>query len=134
MKCARRFLLARLATGLVALLLGTLGVAYGILRRPQAMEVVPTKVPPAADGYLTTASATADDWPCLLGPNHDSTSRETGLVTSWPDTGPKEKWRRDIGAGYSVPVTAEGHLILFHRLGNEEIVEGLDAETGESQW
>ena len=43
-------------------------------------------------------------------------------------------WRKQIGQGLSGPVVAGKRLILFHRLGDREIVESLDALTGAPQW
>ena len=73
-------------------------------------------------------------WPNLFGPFHNSTSPETDLLTTWPDSGPPEKWRQSIGAGYSAPVVHGDRLILLQRKANQEIVDCLDAETGNRRW
>jgi outer membrane protein assembly factor BamB len=54
--------------------------------------------------------------------------------TSWPEKGPPVLWQKDVGEGYSGPVVAGNRVILFHRVGNEEVVECLDAATGAPQW
>jgi outer membrane protein assembly factor BamB len=36
--------------------------------------------------------------------------------------------------GYSVPVVLDGVLVLLYRQGDEEVVEGACAETGQAQW
>ena len=41
---------------------------------------------------------------------------------------------RPVGQGYSNPVVANGRLILFHREGDKEVVEALDAQTGKPLW
>ena len=46
-------------------------------------------------------------------------------------TGPRVVWRKQIGQGLSGPVVAGQRLILFHRVENREIVESLDAATGD---
>ena len=38
------------------------------------------------------------------------------------------------GAGFSGPVVAQGHVILFHRVRNEEVVEAIDPLTGTEKW
>jgi outer membrane protein assembly factor BamB len=76
----------------------------------------------------------ADDWPGLLGPHQNFTSAETGLFLDWPDKGPPQVWRKRLGRAFSPPVIAHGKLVAFHRLGDNEVVEGLDARTGESLW
>jgi outer membrane protein assembly factor BamB len=80
------------------------------------------------------AAASAADWPQIHGPARDATSAETGLLKTWPDDGPPLVWSRAVGEGYSGPVVAGGKLILFHRLGDNEVVECLDAEKGKPLW
>ena len=76
----------------------------------------------------------ADDWPRFLGPRGDSTSAETGLLENWPTNGPAIIWDKAIGSGYSAPSILGGKLVIHHRVGDEEIVECLDAATGRSLW
>ena len=80
------------------------------------------------------AEPVGEDWPNFLGPHFNATSRETGLLKSWPPGGPPVLWSRQLGASYSAPVTSRGHLVLFHRLGMEEVVECVDARTGVKIW
>jgi len=79
-------------------------------------------------------SVFAADWPQFLGPTRDAVSAETGLAKSWPDKGPPVVWEREVGEGFSAPVVADGTLILFHRVSDEEVVEALDAATGKPSW
>jgi outer membrane protein assembly factor BamB len=76
----------------------------------------------------------AADWPQFLGPNRDGSSTETGLLPSWPKDGPPLVWKKAVGEGYSGPVVAGGKLILFHRVGDSEVVACLDAATGKEHW
>jgi outer membrane protein assembly factor BamB len=76
----------------------------------------------------------ADDWPQFLGPRRDGTSVEKGLLDSFPKDGPKIIWQRAVGEGYSGPVIAGDKLILFHRVKDDEVVECLNATTGEPIW
>jgi outer membrane protein assembly factor BamB len=43
-------------------------------------------------------------------------------------------WKKDVGAGFSAPVVAGGKLILFHRVGDDEVVECFNAATGAAVW
>jgi outer membrane protein assembly factor BamB len=79
-------------------------------------------------------AAPAADWPQFLGPNGDGTSPETGLLEAFPAGGPAIVWQTNIGTGYSAPSVRAGQLVLFHRLGDEEVVEAFDAATGEPRW
>jgi hypothetical protein len=74
------------------------------------------------------------DWPQFLGPARNGTSPEKGLLSSWPEKGPAVVWQKDVGDGYSGPVVEGGRLILFHRVGDEEIVACLDPATGKEIW
>jgi outer membrane protein assembly factor BamB len=76
----------------------------------------------------------AADWPQLLGPARNGISTETGLRTSWPRQGPPLLWQKDVGAGFSGPVVVGRRLILFYRVKDEEVVECLDALTGDRKW
>ena len=56
------------------------------------------------------------------------------MLTEWPEAGPAVQWSRPVGLGYSVPVVLDGVLVLFYREGDEEVVEGANAETGQTRW
>lgn len=76
-----------------------------------------------------------EDWPTFLGPSHNNFSQETGLLLDWPEDGPPLLWTREVSDGYGPPVVDRGHLVYFHRIGDEEIIECTDAETGtETRW
>src|SRR4051812_20719183 len=79
-------------------------------------------------------SALAADWPQLLGPSRNGTSLEKDLLDTWPKKGPTVVWQRDVGEGYASPVVASGRVILFHRVGNEDVIQSLDAATGKPGW
>ena len=80
------------------------------------------------------ARLAADDWPQFLGPTRNGVYSGPPLASSWPAAGPKTVWRKQVGQGFAGPVVAGDRLILFHRVGNEEIVEALNARTGAPQW
>ena len=76
----------------------------------------------------------AEDWPQLLGPSRNGFSTETGLLEKFPTNGPTVLWEKVIGTGYAAPSIRGDKAILFHRLGGEEIVNCLDANTGKDIW
>ncbi len=82
----------------------------------------------------SSLAAVGADWPQFLGPNRDSTSPERGLLTTWPKDGPPVVWKHDVGEGFSSPVVSGGRVIVFHRVGGEEVVECLDAVNGKPRW
>jgi outer membrane protein assembly factor BamB len=80
------------------------------------------------------ARAGAEDWPQLLGSQATGVSSETGLLDRWPSNGPPVLWSKEIGTGYGAPSVRGNQLVFHHRKGDEEIVEALDAATGQSLW
>ena len=54
--------------------------------------------------WIQDGRSRADDWPQFRGPGRDGVSRETGLLKSWPEGGPRLLWSTDkLGIGYSGP-------------------------------
>jgi outer membrane protein assembly factor BamB len=88
----------------------------------------------AALALCVVPTISGSDWPQFLGPNRNGIAPDIGSITPWPEAGPAAAWSRDVGAGYSGPVISKGRLILFHRLGGEELVESLNAADGKPQW
>ncbi len=80
------------------------------------------------------AERSGEDWPRLLGPRANGISGETDLLDAWPAGGPPVLWSKAIGTGYSAPSIRGDQLVLHHRQKDEEIVECLDAATGQSRW
>lgn len=80
-------------------------------------------------------AALADDWPQFRGPLRDNVSRETALLKSWPDGGPKRIWlSTNLGAGYSGPaIVGENAFILVQR-NDAQWLLCLDANSGKELW
>jgi outer membrane protein assembly factor BamB len=83
---------------------------------------------------LAGVAVAAADWPQFLGPQRNGVYGGPPLATSWPAGGPRKVWEKRIGQGFAGPVVAGDRLILFHRVGREEIVDAMDARTGEARW
>ena len=74
------------------------------------------------------------DWPQFLGPDRNGTYAGPPLSETWGASGPKVVWRKQVGQGFAGPAIVQGRLLLFHRVGNEEVLESLDAHTGMPGW
>jgi outer membrane protein assembly factor BamB len=74
------------------------------------------------------------DWPQFLGPDRNGSYRGAAIVTAFPAGGPPVVWRKKIGQGLSGPVVVGNHVILFHRIGDREVVEAIDAARGTTEW
>ena len=83
---------------------------------------------------VVAGTTAATDWPQFLGPTRNGIYAGPPLVEAWGPAGPKVVWRKSIGQGFAGPAVVGNRLILFHRVGNEEVVEALDARTGTSIW
>jgi outer membrane protein assembly factor BamB len=80
------------------------------------------------------ARLAAEDWPQFLGPERNGIYRGAPLAGAWPAGGPRVTWRKTVGQGFAAPVVIQGRLLVFHRVGNNEVLDALDARTGASQW
>jgi outer membrane protein assembly factor BamB len=85
-------------------------------------------------GFGIVAQVAAIDWPQFLGPDRNGTYTGPPLSESWGPSGPKVVWRKQIGQGFAGPAVVQNRVLLFHRVGSEEVLESLDARTGNSMW
>lgn len=75
--------------------------------------------------------AVTHDWPSFLGPTHDAHSTETRLSRTLP---PPLLWESARGESYASPAISGNRLVCLHRVGAQEIVQALDADTGAERW
>lgn len=87
-----------------------------------------------AVGQEARVGRAGNDWPRFLGPNIDSVSRETGILTNWEKTPPKLVWARRLGEGYGIGVTSDGRYYQFDRFDDQARLYCLDAKTGKEVW
>jgi outer membrane protein assembly factor BamB len=82
------------------------------------------------------SSARADDWPQWRGPQRNGSSKETGLLKTWPKEGPKLLWKvADVGSGHSTPAVVGEHLYLLTNEGMEnEFVQSHSVKNGRRIW
>jgi outer membrane protein assembly factor BamB len=83
---------------------------------------------------ISGSPVTDTGWPQFLGPDRNGTSRESGLLSAWPDAGPPEVWRVAGGVGMSgLAVSGERLTTMVQKEGRQWIL-CLDARTGETRW
>ena len=75
----------------------------------------------------------AGDWPQILGPSRNGKSEGEKLPDTLPAK-PKIAWRAKVGSGYAGPVVVGKKVVVFHRVGKQELVEALDTGTGQRLW
>jgi outer membrane protein assembly factor BamB len=74
------------------------------------------------------------DWPQLLGPNRNGTAPDEAISVRWPANGPSTVWQHEVGSGLAGPAIRGRILVAYHRVGREEVAEGLDRDTGKVLW
>jgi len=81
-----------------------------------------------------TASGASLEWPQFAGPHRNFTSDTKGLANSWPPSGPKKLWSRDLGDGYSGIAVDGGVLYTMYRRGFDEVTLAAATATGKTIW
>ncbi|MCI0748205.1 MAG: PQQ-like beta-propeller repeat protein [Verrucomicrobia subdivision 3 bacterium] len=75
------------------------------------------------------------DWPQWRGPDRTDVSKETGLLKTWPENGPKRLWLfENAGNGYSGPAIADGKFFTIGTRDGNEVILTLDANSGKELW
>jgi len=95
-------------------------------KHPTMKRYKPAK--PLPEGAVT------HEWASFLGPTFNAVSTETKLLKQWPKDGPKKIWELPKGTGYASPAIKGQYLVFIHRMGDEEIVECLNPESGLLYW
>ncbi|MCH8831090.1 MAG: PQQ-like beta-propeller repeat protein, partial [Planctomycetes bacterium] len=73
-------------------------------------------------------------WPQFLGPDRNGLSAETGLLDSFPPTGPPLVWRVPGGVGMSGLAVSQGKVVTMVQRGGKQWVIALDANSGKQLW
>ena len=83
---------------------------------------------------IMSAYVQAGDWPQILGPRRNGVATDERIANSWPSSGLKTLWQREVGRGFAGVAVSRRTAILFHRVGDQEVVEALAAATGKTIW
>ncbi len=87
-----------------------------------------------AYGRASEAQAAPGDWRQWGGPTRNFRLTVSGIARTWPDSGPRQLWRRALGEGYSSVLADGAILVTMYRRDDHEIVVALDAATGKTRW
>ncbi|MDQ3812827.1 MAG: PQQ-like beta-propeller repeat protein [Armatimonadota bacterium] len=99
---------------------------------PEAQQQAELKFHHAPKPLAT--DAVTHEWRSFLGPTHNAISTETPLLKRFDKNGPPVVWEVSRGEGYASPAVVGQRVVVFHRVGDEEVVECLHAETGRRFW
>ncbi len=76
----------------------------------------------------------AQDWPQINGPTRNGVAYGESLFPDWPADGPEQIWSHPVGQGFAGPAIKDNQLVIFHRPGKNNLVELLEADTGNLIW
>lgn len=75
------------------------------------------------------------NWPQWQGPHRNGLSDETGLLPTWPEGGPKQRWLfENCGMGYGGPAIVDGRMFILGTRDGECQLIALDVERGQELW
>jgi outer membrane protein assembly factor BamB len=88
----------------------------------------------ASTGSSSQAQGGKVEWPQWGGPTRNFHVTSSRIAREWPAGGPRQRWRRTLGEGYSSIVVASGTLVTMYRRGDTEAIVALDEATGRTRW
>ncbi|HUF46783.1 MAG TPA: PQQ-binding-like beta-propeller repeat protein [Vicinamibacterales bacterium] len=89
---------------------------------------------PAGDS-LVQAQTPGGHWPQWRGPDRTGVSADRGLLTSWPEGGPRRLWAASgLGQGFSSVAVADGRILTMGDRRDGQYVIALEEATGRAIW
>jgi outer membrane protein assembly factor BamB len=90
---------------------------------------------PADQAPAKSAGREGGNWPQWRGPQRDGVSAETGLLASWPQTGPSKVWTANgLGAGFSSVAVVAGRVYTMGDRRDGQYVIALSEDAGKELW
>jgi outer membrane protein assembly factor BamB len=85
---------------------------------------------------VSVLSVSGGDWPQFRGPARDNISTETGLLKSWPATGPKVLWKVPVCEGYAGASIRDGRVYMndYDATKKEHVVRCISLADGKDLW
>jgi outer membrane protein assembly factor BamB len=74
------------------------------------------------------------DWPRFLGPSNDLRPEQQDARRLGPQAALTKAWVFDKGKGWATPIVVGDSVLVFHRLGSDEVLDCLDARSGSPKW
>jgi len=85
-------------------------------------------------GAVDLRTTTPDDFPQFLGPDRNGWVPDRGLTPDWANKGPRQLWKRPVGAGWSAFAAVNEFAVTIEQRGGEEAVVCYSIESGEPLW
>jgi outer membrane protein assembly factor BamB len=74
------------------------------------------------------------DWPRFLGPSNDLRPEQQDAKRLGPHAALNKAWEFEKGKGWATPIVVSDSVLVFHRLGSDEVLDCLDASSGRAKW
>lgn len=87
-------------------------------------------IPLLAMSLAIASTASAGDWPQILGPQRNGSAPGEKVSAQRA----RLAWQAECGSGLAGVAVAEGIAVLFHRLDNQETLTAFEASTGKVLW
>lgn len=89
----------------------------------------------ASEAPAIGSESPGEDWPQWRGPRKDNVSRETGLLTHWPEQGPPRAWEVwGLGSGIAAPAVRDGRVFVLGYACGWEYLAALRLDDGQCLW
>lgn len=82
---------------------------------------------------VASAQGIPGDYPQWLGKNRDGSASGFVQPSRWPDT-LTQRWRVEVGEGYSSPLVIGNIVYAFSRSDGREVLSAFEADTGAKLW
>jgi outer membrane protein assembly factor BamB len=82
---------------------------------------------------MAAVQVLAQDWPQWLGPNRDGKVADFTPPATWPKE-LTQKWKVTVGSGDATPALVGDKLYVFSRVGSDEVISCLEADSGKKVW
>lgn len=86
--------------------------------------------------FLSLSTVWGADWPQFRGPDRNNISTETGLLRTWPASGPKVLWDTPVAQGYAGAAVKNGLVYIndYDEKKKEHAVRCLSLADGREVW
>jgi len=112
-----------------AVVLACTGLPLSAVESPVPAGQVPSSIEP--EGLIASPEP---GWPQWRWPRRDGISAETGLLSAWPEEGPRLIWKQEgFGQGWSSPIVVEQTIYLTGDMDEELVLFALDLH-GHLRW
>ena len=84
---------------------------------------------------IAAPTAAFADWAQFMGPDRNGVSSETGLLKTWPESGPRVLWNMPLGQGYGGFAIRDSEVYVLDRLEKKtDVLRCISFDKGTELW